>query len=246
MKSIFKFILPAATAVALAGNVSAATHSSGSTNPPEVVDRHLSGFHAIDIAGSYDVYITQGATESVKVEAPSDMMEHIKTEVDNGVLRIYNKNDHFHWGDLWGHHPKIRVYVMAKDLNAINVSGSGDAFFRDGIRAGSMKLSVSGSGDMTGRIDAKTLESDISGSGDMRLSGHADNSTVSVVGSGDFAARSLTTMSTTVHVSGSGDAAIYASDKLDASVAGSGDVNYSGHPKSVRKNKSGSGDISGS
>jgi hypothetical protein len=245
MKSIFKFILPVAMMVAVSGYTVAAPHATNRVSASEVVDRHLSGFHAIDVAGSYDVYITQGTTESVKVEAPSEMMEHIKTEVDNGVLRIYNKNDHFHWGDIWGHHPKIRVYVVAKDLNAINVSGSGDASFRDGIRAASMKLSVSGSGDMTGRIDAKTLESDISGSGDMKLSGHADNSTVSVVGSGDFTARSLTTMSTTVHVSGSGDAEIYASDKVDASVAGSGDVSYSGHPKSVHKNKSGSGDISG-
>ncbi|HZY36786.1 MAG TPA: head GIN domain-containing protein [Mucilaginibacter sp.] len=245
MKSIFKFILPAAMMVAFAGFTSAATHSANARSTSEIVDRHLSGFHAIDVAGSYDVYITQGTTESVKVEAPSDMMSHIKTDVDNGVLRIYNKNDHFHWGDLWGHHQKIRVYVVAKDLNAISVSGSGDASFRDGIRANSLKLNVSGSGDMTGRVEAKTLESDISGSGDMKLSGHADNSTVSVVGSGDFTARSLTTMSTTVQVSGSGDAQIYASDKLDASVVGSGDVSYSGHPKSVHKSKSGSGDING-
>src|SRR5580704_15977871 len=153
MKSIFKFLLPAAMIIAITGYTVAAPHSTGKTSTYEVVDRHLSGFHAVDVAGSYDVYITQGASESVKVEAPSDMMEHIKTEVDNGVLRIYNKNDGFHWGDIWGHHPKIRVYVVIKDVDAINVSGSGDANFRDGLRAASMKLSVSGSGDMTGRID---------------------------------------------------------------------------------------------
>jgi hypothetical protein len=246
MKSIFKFILPAAMMVAFAGYTSAATHSAAKTKTFDVVDRHLSGFHAVDVAGSFDVYITQGATESVKVEAPGDIMDHIKTVVEDGTLRIYNKNDGFHWGDLWGHHPKIRVYVVIKDVDAIAVTGSGDAFFKEGIRASSLKLNVSGSGDMTGHVDAKTLESDISGSGDMKLSGHADNSTVSVVGSGDFSARSLTTASTTVHVSGSGDASIYASEKIDASVVGSGDVSYSGHPKSVHKNKSGSGDISGS
>ena len=246
MKSIFNFLLPTAMMIAVTGYAIAAPLATSKATTSEVVDRHLSGFHAIDVAGSYDVYITQGASESVKVEAPADMMEHIKTVVEDGVLRIYNNNDGFHWGDIWGHHPKIRVYVVVKDIDAVNVSGSGDAFFRDGLRANSLKLNVSGSGDMTGRVDAKTLESDISGSGDMKLSGNADNSTVSVVGSGDFSARSLTTMSTTVHVSGSGDASIYASEKVDASVVGSGDVTYGGHPKSVHKNKSGSGDISGS
>ena len=245
MKSIFKLLIPAAMIIAVTGFTFAAPHSSTKTNVSDIVDRHLSGFHAVDVAGSFDVYITQGATESVKVEAPADMMSHIKTEVDNGVLRIYNKNDHFHWGDLFGHHTKIRVYVAIKEVNAVSVTGSGDAYFKDGLHANSLRLAVSGSGDMTGRVEAKTLDSDISGSGDMKLAGHADNSTVSVVGSGDFSARGLTTMSTTVHVSGSGDASIYASDRVDASVAGSGDVSYGGHPKSVHKNKSGSGDISG-
>ena len=230
--------------IAITGYTVAAPHFTGKASTSEVVDRHLSGFHAIDVAGSYDVYITQGATESVKVEAPADMMDHIKTEVDNGVLRIYNKNDHFHWGDIWGHHPKIRVYVMVKDLNAINVTGSGDAFFRDGIRANSLKLSVSGSGDMTGRVETKTLESDISGSGDMKLSGNAENSKVSVVGSGDFTARGLVTVSTTVNVSGPGDAEINASDRVDASVVGSGDVRYTGGARNIHSSKAGSGDIS--
>src|SRR3569833_2344164 len=43
-------------------------------------DRHLSGFHAVDVGGPFDVRITQGNTESVKVEAPDEVMSHITTE----------------------------------------------------------------------------------------------------------------------------------------------------------------------
>lgn len=209
-------------------------------------DRHLSGFNGVSLAGSYDVYITQGATESVKVEAPEDVISHIITEVDGGMLKIYNKNnDNFHWGDLFGHHKRIIIYVAAKDLNSVSVSGSGDIFFKGGIHTNALKLRVSGSGDMLGAVEVKTLESSISGSGDMKLSGHAESSSVRVVGSGDFTARNLLTVYTAVHVSGSGDADINASDKIDASVAGSGDIHYTGGPKHVSSSKSGSGDISG-
>ena len=210
----------------------------------EIVDRHLSGFHAIDVAGSFDVYITQGSTESVKVEAPSNMMGRIITEVNNGVLRIYNKHDTFNWGDMWGHHKKIVVYVVAKNLNSINLSGSGDAFFKDGIRAGNLKLSISGSGDMTGSVDEKNLECSITGSGDMKLSGRAESSGVTLVGSGDFTARSLQTVNCAVRVSGSGDAQVNASERVDATVSGSGDVRYTGGAKLINSRKTGSGDIS--
>jgi len=199
----------------------------------------------VNVAGPFDVDIVQGATESVKIEAPADVMEHILTDVNGGVLKIYNKHDMWNWGNWFGLHKKILVHVVIKDVNDINISGSGDVYFREGLTANSLKLSISGSGDMTGKVSVKTLESKITGSGDMKLAGNAESSTVSVVGSGDFTARNLVTASTAVRVSGSGDAAVNASDRLDAAVNGSGDINYSGGPKNINKRKSGSGDISG-
>lgn len=208
-------------------------------------DRHLSGFHAIDVGGPYDVTLTQGNTESVRVEAPEDVIGHVTTEVEDGVLKIYDKRHNFHWSDMFGHHKKILVYVTIKDVNSIVVSGSGDVTFRNGLHADKMNLHVSGSGDVDGELEVKNLETSISGSGDVKLTGHAETSAVRVSGSGDYSARGLITTNTDVHVSGSGDAKIYASNKVDASVSGSGDISYSGHPKNVNKSKSGSGDIGG-
>jgi hypothetical protein len=243
MRSFAKILL--AVILLTAGSYTfAKPYAAAKTNSTEIVDRHLSGFNAVNVAGPYDVYIKQGATESVKVEAPADMINRILTEVNGGVLKIYSRHNNWNWGFSWGHHRKIVVYVVAKDLNSINISGSGDVSFKDGITANSLKLKITGSGDMTGRVEAKTLESSITGSGDMRLSGHAENSTISVIGSGDFTARNLITVNSSVRVSGSGDAYVNASQRVDAAVNGSGDVHYSGTAKNINSKKSGSGDIS--
>lgn len=237
-RSLFACLLAAGTAYTLV--------SPQTANAQEKIeDRHLSGFHALDVGGPFDVKLTQGPTESVKVEAPEEVMSHITTEVVNGTLKVYDKHNwSFHWGDMF-HHRKILVFVTAKDLNSIVVSGSGDVKFRDGIHGDAMHLHVSGSGDVDGVLEVKNLETSISGSGDVKLSGHAATSAVRVSGSGDYSAHNLITTDTDVHVSGSGDASIYASGKVDASVSGSGDIRYAGNPKSVYKNKSGSGDIGG-
>jgi nucleoside-specific outer membrane channel protein Tsx len=245
MKSLAKLLL-AAVLLAGAGHAVANSHAVANVRAAEIQDRHITGFNGVNVAGSFDVIITQGPNESVKVEAPADVIDRIKTDVEDGVLKIYNKHDTFNWGDWWGHHKKIVVYVTARDLNSINISGSGDVNFKDGIKTVSLKLRISGSGDMNGRLEVKNLESSISGSGDMKLSGRAETSSVSLVGSGDYTAHGLLTAVTSVRVSGSGDAEINVSERLDASVNGSGDVHYSGGPKSVNKHKSGSGDISGS
>ncbi|NCD70540.1 head GIN domain-containing protein [Mucilaginibacter agri] len=227
-KAIFAFLLVASVENAFA----------------DTQDRHLTGFNAINAGGSFDVYITQGNTESVKVEAPADVMDKLITEVNGGVLKIYTKSGS--WGNFnWfgGNHKKTVVYVTAKQLNSITESGSGDVFFKDGITAPSLKLKVSGSGDMVGKVDTKDVEIGVSGSGDMKLLGRAVNASVGVSGSGDFSGSGLVTTNTTVRVSGSGDAAVNVNEKLDASVSGSGDVSYSGSAKNVNASASGSGSV---
>ncbi|RFZ82292.1 DUF2807 domain-containing protein [Mucilaginibacter terrenus] len=230
MRSIKKLILAAAL-VAVNGLAMANTE-----------DRHLSGFNGVNVGGSFDVYITQGSTESVKVDAPSDIIGRIVTEVEGGTLKIYTKRDE---NNNWSwHNKKVVVYVSIKDINNITLAGSGDVFFKEGIRANNLKIRLSGSGDITGKLDVSNLESSIAGSGDITVSGSADVSSVSVVGSGDYTGQNLVTKNTSVKVAGSGDARVNVSEKLDASVVGSGDVHYTGSVKNINSSKAGSGSVS--
>ncbi|MVN20407.1 head GIN domain-containing protein [Mucilaginibacter arboris] len=229
------------------GKISFAASAHFSTKSRiEIQDRRLSGFHAIASSGSFDVVLRQGGPESVKVEADADVINEIVTEVRNGVLMIHSKNNHgWNSGNFWNNRKTV-IYIVAKDLNSIGLSGSGDLKIDNEFNTNSLQLRLSGSGDFRGKVNVKTLEAAISGSGDFNIGGRADESTVSISGSGDFDAGNLMTKSTAIRVSGSGDANIYASERLDASVSGSGDIHYSGHPKSVSKVAHGSGDISGS
>jgi hypothetical protein len=243
MKAINKIML---AAVLLAGN--AATTFASNTNHKAVIrteqtteDRHLSGFNAVSVSGSWDIYITQGSTESVKVEAPSNVIGKIITEVDGGTLKIYSKNENWGWNN-WGN-KKIVVYITAKILNSIGMSGSGDIYFKNGIKGDKLVLRVSGSGDISGKVSVNELESSISGSGDIKVSGTAGTSTVKVVGSGDFTGGDLVTQNTSVKVAGSGDARVNAKQKVEAAVAGSGDIYYTGGATNVSSSTSGSGDV---
>ena len=227
-----------------ASNINAKTINKTRVYTSDIIDRHLSGFNAVNLAGPFDVLITQGEQDGVKVEAPSDVIDRIVTEVSNGVLKISSKHDNWNWGNWWGNHKKILIYVSIKNINSVKISGSGDITFKDGIHSDNLQLSISGSGDMEGKLDAKDLDCNISGSGDMKLIGRAENLKVRVVGSGDFTGKNLITQNSTVHLSGSGDVEINANDSINASLNGSGDIHYTGEAKNITKSKSGSGDIS--
>jgi len=204
-------------------------------------DRHLSGFTAISLTASYDVYITQGSAESVKVQAANEDQSHIITEVRGNTLNISEKRTmglHLNWTNK-----KVAIYVVARDINSIVVTGSGDVYFKGGLNTERLNLRVAGSGDVTGKLNAKMLDAGISGSGDVKLSGKADEASVHVTGSGDYNGRDLNTVNTVIGVAGSGDATVNASNKIQASVSGSGDIKYTGSAKQVSTSKTGSGDI---
>lgn len=219
----------------------------GQTYASNVENRPVSGFHAVDVSGSYDVYITQGNAEAVKVEAPGDIIKLVLTEVKNGTLRIYNK-ENTNWRNIFNHHnifnnKKVVVYVTVKNIDGISLSGSGHVTFKDGLKTSNMRLQLSGSGNVQGKLTAKDLDAGISGSGSLKLSGSGENQNVHVSGSGNYSARDFNSANVNVSVSGSGNAAVYVSNSLNAHVSGSGGVHYGGNPKNVSKSKSGSGSI---
>jgi len=207
----------------------------------EVQDRHLTGFHLVNSSTSCDLVITQGNTESVKVDASPKVIDNIITEVRNGELKIYMKKG-FHWNNFFNN-SKMVIYISVRNISGISMSGSGDVSFKNGLKAGKLALSISGSGDFDGRVDVNSLTTQISGSGDIQLRGHATNCSVKTSGSGDFDGRDLATSSANVSTSGSGDVSIRVSENLMAHSSGSGDIHYAGSPKSVMKSSSGSGDI---
>jgi len=250
MKSFTKLLL---AAIFLFGTVCANAKSPVAVNADstQLVDRHLSGFSSIKIAGPFEVHLKQGTEESVKIETPEDVKSRITAEVTGSVLKIHNTHDNWSQGTkswysdkgVWHNHKKIVVYITAKDLNGITVSGSGAVTFEEGFTTASLKLRVRGSGHILGKIDVKKLKSDISGSGNIKLSGNAESSKVRVIGSGKFTGRNLITVNSAAHVSGSGDAEVNASDKVDAVVHGSGVISYAGAVKIIKSSKSGSGEI---
>lgn len=251
MKSFIKLLLATLLVV---GNcyAFAKPHPTLQTDTTFVtVDRHVSDFNSLHISGPFDIYITQGTTESVTLTAPKEILDRIVTEVNSGELRISNKHDNWGWSEKswwsdkswWRHHKKILVHVTVKDLNSIKLSGSGSALFEAGITTNALKLTLRGSGNIVGKVQVKKLESSISGSGGIKLSGTAESSTIGVTGSGSFTAPELITSNSAVHLSGSGGAKINATDKVDAAISGSGGVSYTGTAKIVNAKKSGSGSV---
>lgn len=239
MKTIQFFSLLLATSFLVSCNMNAQNWGSGIKGEGPKVTKTLdvSAFDGLGLTISADVYLTQGNTQSVKIEAQQNIIDNLVTDVENGYWRIkYDKNVQ-NSGD-------VKIWITVPTLKKIGLSGSGDIIGETAFKnLGDLDLSVSGSGGIKLDANSTALEVGISGSGDMKLAGTTGNCNVKISGSGGVEAFDLAAKTCNVRISGSGDANVNVSDNLEVAIAGSGDVVYEGSPK-VKSKISGSGDVS--
>lgn len=201
--------------------------------------RELGKFDEIKNSGSIDVKIMVGDNYNVVVEDYENLLPHIVTEIENGVLDIHYENG------INISRSNTTVFVTVPTLKKITTSGSSDTEISGVLKnTGGLEFSVAGSGSIKGAVDAPSVQLKISGSGEVNLKGSTQKMECKISGSGDFFGEDLKSEDCSITVSGSGNAKVFASVSLKAKVSGSGDITYGGNPAETKIDKSGSGTIS--
>ncbi len=176
-----------------------AIHGSGVS---KTETRAVGSFSKLDIAGAGDVDVEVGPTQAVSVTADDNILPIIETVVSGDTLSIGSEGS---YNTKLG----VKVNITVPALDGVSVSGSGN-FHVKGVKARNMDVGITGSGDIT-------------------IIGGVDQLTGQITGSGNLHGGDLTAKRVHVTVTGSGNANVLATEELDASVTGSGDVRYSGN-----------------
>ena len=202
-------------------------------------DRSVSGFKEVDASGVSTVFVSQGDQPSVKIECDENLLPYVEVIQEGDKIYIREKND-------FNLRPSvnINVYVTSPVYDRIAASGACDIIGRTKIsNPDNLELHVSGSGDIKMEVDAPGLKARLSGSGDVELKGHTKDVDLELTGAASAKCYDLLAENTKVDISGAGDAEVFASVRLDASVSGAGSVSYKGNASSVNQHVSGAGSV---
>jgi len=209
-------------------------------NDANAEKRNVAGFHGVDVSGGIDLYLSQGQ-EAVAVSASeTKFRDKIKTEVKNGILKIWyeSKSDlHIDLGNR-----KMKAYVSFKNLDMLEASGGSDIKVDGTIAVSTLSLDISGGSDFEGKVNLNDLKVDASGGSDVHISGTAKNINIDASGGSDFKGYELTTDNCTVDASGGSDVYITVNKELNAESSGGSDIYYKGNGL-IRNLKSSSSNI---
>jgi hypothetical protein len=210
-------------------------------NDPQAEKRNVPGFHAIEVAGGIDLYLSLGP-ESVAVSAAETKhRDKIRTEVKNGVLKIWYEPTSNIQVDLGNR--KLKAYVAYKDLDQLSGSGGSDIQVEGTIKGNSLQLRISGGSDFEGKVELSDLKVEASGGSDMDISGTAKNLRVEASGGSDFKGYELLTDICSIEASGGSDIYITVNKEISAEASGGSDIFYKGNGTVKEMRSSGSSSI---
>lgn len=207
-------------------------------------DRPVTMFRSISNKGPFNVIITMGSNEAVRVEADPTIIKYVETVVEPWfplVLQIRFSNLLYNQ-PIPPYRGAINVYVSAKALSNIENQGSGPINLTPMLNANDVQILISGSGDVQVPMEVTSLNIVQSGSGDFFTTGKAKNANINISGSGNFHGKDLRTQQTNVNIQGSGNADVYCENSLSVGIDGSGNVRFGGQPR-LNQQINGSGSV---
>lgn len=202
-------------------------------------NRSVSGFSSIESGGPFNVHVKIDGTESLRLDIDGDVVNDVKTEVVDGVLKVGFKNN-------FSFHRNIKrgdIYITAKALNALGSSGSGNMDLNGVLTGQNVKVILSGSGNIRAAVKSGTLETKISGSGGIDLKGSTGEANFRISGSGEINGKALSAETVVANISGSGGVNVIANKTVSARITGSGGVSYSGNAVIAETRYTGSGRV---
>lgn len=209
-------VVALAGAAAIAGLTGACTvRAVHGTGPVTTETRDAKAFTKLESSFGIIVDLTVGEAPAITVEAPSDLLPIISTEISGDTLKIKGTTD------FVGSSP-VTVHVATPDLESLTLFG-GSIAKADDLALDSLGLSISGGAEFTASGSTGTLAIDGSGGGRV----HLDQLTADLV---------------TLELSGGAQASVNAAESVIGDVSGGAHATVTG-PAEMHVSTSGGGSV---
>jgi hypothetical protein len=195
-----------------------------------------SKFNEIDIQQGIKLYLTQGNSNSLKVEADENIMELLVTEVKNNQLKIYFKKNVYK--------AKARnVYLTTNAISSIDASSGSYVKSENTWQSTNLQINTSSGSSVRFHVNADEISCSASSGSNIRLYGKTDNLSVKASSGSSIDADELNSVDTYAKASSGASINVNVSGKLTAKASSGGDVDYEGNPTTIDKDTSSGGSV---
>lgn len=168
----------------------------------------VGSFDEVEVSNSMNLFIRQGAKQSVVVESQGNILDQLDAKTRSGRLEIELEKGNYRNVD-------INIYITVPNIKYIGGSGASKV-------------------EMSYFDQLRELELDFSGATEFRAVGkesNVDRLTVDISGAGELKAFLLKCRRIDLDLSGASSCELYATEVLNLDISGASEVRYKGKPR---------------
>ena len=194
-------------------------------------DIAIKSFNELDASGIFNLQLSQGDKETVRIEADDNLMDLFIVENEGSTLKIsMKKNSNFN------SKKHLRVYVTFKTLKSMELSMVGGTSSDDKLKFADLKLKNQSVGSVNLNMTLQTLNLENESVGSVKLEGSAENAVVKNNSVGSINAGNFVVQKMDIENNGVGSATVNAEKELKYSDSFLGKVSNRGNA-TVKKKK---------
>ncbi len=225
--------------ILIAGGVSAEVKKIKGTGYLVVHDRQVhQPFTRVSVQQSITLYIAQGKTEGITVEADDNIISYIKTEVKNGQLNVFLDPEVIVRG-----YTAMNVSVSLPDITDINVAAAGRLEGSSLFKVNKLEIVASGAGSVKLDVQGREVDVESSGAAKLELKGEVGQLELEMSSASILKAWELRVKDCDAEISGAAKAEVTVSGTLEAEISSAGILIYDGNPQITKQNVTGRGTL---
>ncbi|MES1215452.1 MAG: head GIN domain-containing protein [Bacteroidota bacterium] len=192
----------------------------------------VTSFDQLDVSGVFNLMLTQGNKEEVKIEADDNLQSLFEVKNEGSKLTIGMKKDINMKGKL-----KLKVYITFKNLKSMDLKTVGNVSSEANMSFDDIGINNKSVGNIDLKLTTQKLNMQNKSVGNVKLSGKADNVTINNKGVGSIQAANFVVQKMDIENSGIGSAEVNAEKELKVKDSFMGKVTNKGAATTKRMNK---------
>lgn len=237
MKRLFPLII-----IFTFSNINAVFAQKITYNDANAEIRSVSAFHGIKVSNGIELHLSQGGNPSIAVSASTiEYRNKIKTEVSDGVLKIYYENNN--WNGWSSKGKNLKAYVSVAQIDILNGSSGADVLVDGTINANNLSMDFSSGADFDGSINAINLTVHESSGADMDIKGSVKELLIDVSSGSDFSGFGMIAETCNAEASSGAGVEVTVNKDLSANASSGGSIRYKGSAIISKFTKSSGGSI---
>lgn len=209
----------------------------GSKNVIKQNRKITENFKSIAVSTGIDLILSQGEKRDIIVEADDNIIDLLKTEVKDGVLRVY-----FDKSIVKAKAKK--VYITIPTIISIVATSGAEVENKSEISGEEISLSASSGAEIDLVLKYNKIICSASSGAEVEIKGGCNNLTLDASSGSNIEAKELLSKNVTVNASSGANIKTLVSENISADASSGGNINYYGEPKVKNISKSSGGSVS--